>query len=130
MNRIAALFVLVLTGAAAHAQEVTEGTGAVLRGLDKVSGITSDIPVTAGGTAEYGTLVLSVSQCRYPTDDPSSNAFAFVRISEAEDGIERFAGWMIASSPALNALDHARYDVWLLRCQIEETSEEPSDDNG
>jgi len=27
-----------------------------------------------------------------------------------------FKGWMIASSPALNALDHPRYDVWVLRC--------------
>ncbi len=27
-----------------------------------------------------------------------------------------FSGWMIASSPALNALDNPRYDVWLLRC--------------
>jgi len=23
---------------------------------------------------------------------------------------------MIASSPALNALDHPRYDVWVMRC--------------
>jgi hypothetical protein len=30
-----------------------------------------------------------------------------------------FSGWMIASSPALNAMDHPRYDVWLLRCQTE-----------
>ncbi|MGB0439332.1 MAG: DUF2155 domain-containing protein [Paracoccaceae bacterium] len=27
-----------------------------------------------------------------------------------------FEGWIIASSPALNAMDHARYDVWVLRC--------------
>ncbi|MEC8294787.1 MAG: DUF2155 domain-containing protein, partial [Pseudomonadota bacterium] len=27
-----------------------------------------------------------------------------------------FRGWMMASAPALNALDHARYDVWPLRC--------------
>ncbi|MDA9980314.1 DUF2155 domain-containing protein, partial [Yoonia sp.] len=27
-----------------------------------------------------------------------------------------FAGWMLASAPALNAMDHPRYDVWALRC--------------
>ena len=27
-----------------------------------------------------------------------------------------FSGWMVASSPALNALDHSRYDIWVLRC--------------
>jgi hypothetical protein len=30
-----------------------------------------------------------------------------------------FSGWMIADSPALSALDHARYDVWILRCLTE-----------
>ena len=35
------------------------------------------------------------------------------------DGADQpvFSGWMIASSPALNALDHARYDVWVMRCK-------------
>ncbi len=27
-----------------------------------------------------------------------------------------FSGWMLASAPALNAMDHPRYDVWALRC--------------
>ncbi|MGB0800115.1 MAG: DUF2155 domain-containing protein, partial [Planktomarina sp.] len=26
-------------------------------------------------------------------------------------------GWMVASSPALNALEHPRYDIWVLRCK-------------
>ena len=37
-----------------------------------------------------------------------------------------FEGWMIAASPALNALDHARYDVWVLRC----TTSSSGDGNG
>ncbi|MEO0381372.1 MAG: DUF2155 domain-containing protein, partial [Pseudomonadota bacterium] len=24
--------------------------------------------------------------------------------------------WMIASAPALSAMEHARYDVWVMRC--------------
>jgi hypothetical protein len=27
-----------------------------------------------------------------------------------------FSGWMIASAPALNAMEHARYDIWVMRC--------------
>jgi hypothetical protein len=27
-----------------------------------------------------------------------------------------FQGWLIGSAPALHALDHPRYDVWVLRC--------------
>ena len=33
-----------------------------------------------------------------------------------QDGERLFDGWMIASSPALNALDHPRYDVWVIGC--------------
>lgn len=28
-----------------------------------------------------------------------------------------FTGWMFADSPALNAVDHAVYDVWLIECK-------------
>ena len=62
-----------------------------------------------------GTLSVSVSDCRYPANDPAANAYAHVMISDAT-GATDFDGWMIASSPALSALDHPRYDVWVLRC--------------
>ena len=28
-----------------------------------------------------------------------------------------FAGWMFASSPALSALEHPVYDVWVVDCK-------------
>ncbi|MHB1111426.1 MAG: DUF2155 domain-containing protein, partial [Devosia sp.] len=28
-----------------------------------------------------------------------------------------FTGWMFADSPALNAIDHAVYDIWLIDCK-------------
>jgi hypothetical protein len=32
--------------------------------------------------------------------------------------VERvFTGWMFADSPALNAIDHAVYDIWLMDCK-------------
>ncbi|MEM8579848.1 MAG: DUF2155 domain-containing protein, partial [Pseudomonadota bacterium] len=31
-----------------------------------------------------------------------------------------FEGWMLASSPALMALDHPRYDVWVTACDLPE----------
>ena len=33
------------------------------------------------------------------------------------EGINIFRGWMFASSPALNALEHAVYDVWVIDCK-------------
>lgn len=36
-----------------------------------------------------------------------------------DDGlIHLFTGWMFASSPAINALEHPVYDVWVIDCRI------------
>ena len=57
-----------------------------------------------------------MKECRYPVGNPSGNAYASLEISETGKPGVLFSGWMIASSPALNALDHSRYDIWVLRC--------------
>lgn len=96
--------------------EATAGTGAVLRVLDKIDGTVTDLEVTSGGTAEVGPLQVVVAECRYPSANPSGDAYALVSIRAGEDETALFEGWLIASSPALNAMDHPRYDVWALRC--------------
>lgn len=102
------------------AQEAATGTGAVLRALDRVPGRTADLEVLSGMSAQFERLTVTVAECRYPADDPGSDAWAYVTITDARVAQGPvFAGWMIASSPALNALDHPRYDVWLLRCTTE-----------
>ena len=53
----------------------------------------------------------------YGQDDPASDAFTFLTIDDSRDRERVFQGWMVASSPALNALDHPRYDVWALSCE-------------
>lgn len=99
------------------AQDVTSGTGALLRGLDRLSGNTTDIPVPAGSSVIFaGRLSVDLRECRYPVANPTGDAFAYLTIRDAASGAALFDGWMIASSPALNALDHSRYDIWVLRC--------------
>ena len=90
--------------------------GALLRGLDRVSGMTSDLEMAAGDTAAFGRLQITLGECRFPEDNPAGDAFAYLVIRYAAEAAPVFEGWMIASSPALNALDHPRYDVWVLRC--------------
>ena len=92
---------------------------AVLRGIDKLDGYANDMIVGNAFPRQFGLLQIKVKECRYPEDNPSGEAFAYLTIKEADATI--FAGWMIASSPALNALDHQRYDVWLLRCRVSST---------
>lgn len=90
----------------------------VLRGLDRLSGKVEDIPVSAGQNVAWGTIEISMKECRYPTENPSGDAFALLEISEQNSDAPFFRAWMAASSPALTALDHPRYDVWVLRCDI------------
>lgn len=96
--------------------ETGKATGALLRGLDKVSGTPIDFSMKVGDTVELGRLRVTLGECRYPTDNPSGDAYAWLVIRDGNDDQTTFEGWMIASSPALNALDHQRYDVWVLRC--------------
>lgn len=90
--------------------------GAVLRALDKVSGEVREIEMANGDLVEMGLIEIVLGECRYPQGNPAGDAFAWVEVrTPARDSVD-FRGWMIASSPALNALDHARYDVWVMRC--------------
>jgi hypothetical protein len=99
------------------AQEPAErGVAAILRGLDKVNGHHADIEVQVGGSAEIYGLIVTLAECRYPVANPTGDAYAYLTIRDPLSGEVFFDGWMIASSPALSALDHARYDVWVIRC--------------
>lgn len=88
-----------------------------LRGLDKISGRVSDIEAKVGDPVAYERLTILVEQCRAPAADEGEDAYAFMRIrDERAEGAVVFSGWMFASSPALSAMDHQRYDVWVLSC--------------
>lgn len=107
---------LMLSAAPAMAQEVTSAPGGILRWLDKVTGETADIELADGQSALSGRLTIQLDECRYPTANPASDAFAHLTVMEEGQGAPAFSGWMVASSPALSALEHPRYDVWVLRC--------------
>ncbi len=97
---------------------VQEAPGAVLRGLDKVSGRVTDLELSVGETASFGKLTVALDDCRVPVENPTGDAYAHLTVRA--EGMEKpaFDGWMIASSPALSALDHPRYDVWVIRCRM------------
>ena len=96
--------------------EVAGGRGAVLRGLDQGTGSRPGLKVANGDTVSFGSLSVTVSDCRYPVSDPTSNAYAHVTIYDPSQATPVFSGWMVATSPALSALDHPRYDIWVIRC--------------
>jgi hypothetical protein len=110
--------VLSLTLAApSHAQTLAQGSTVTLRGLDRIAGETSEINIAVGSQSDYGRLRIGLRECRFPADNPAADAFAFLEIEDTRSGERMFSGWMIASAPGLNALDHVRYDVWVIGCQ-------------
>jgi hypothetical protein len=114
-------FMMVLSVAlcmplAGLAQQATDGTGGNLRVLDKVTGEVSDISLRSGQTQQLGYLRVKLDACRYPVSNPSGDAYAAISVWYREAATPIFEGWIIASSPALYAMDHPRYDIWALRC--------------
>lgn len=122
LRRIAIALLALATPAVAETiqqQEASSAAGGVVRVLDKISGDTTDIQINRGQSEVFGRLTITLDDCRYPTKNPNSDAYAHMDIVEAHDSgksLPVFSGWMFASSPALSAVDHARYDVWMLRC--------------
>lgn len=99
-------------------QETLQATTILLRGLDTLNGTARDIPLRVGEEVRFRHLEIAVDACRVPRSDPDSDAYAFLRIRDVREEAPRFSGWMFASSPALSALDHPRYDVWVQSCSI------------
>ena len=97
-------------------EQAAVADGAILRGLDKVSGTLTDLEMATGQTQRMGRIDVTLGECRFPKGNPSGDAYAFLVIRAEGVAKPVFEGWMIASSPALNALDHPRYDVWVIRC--------------
>ena len=124
-NLIFFLFFSISFFTSINAQEQTNiADGALLRGLDKVSGEVIDFGLKSGDTYILWKLEIKLSECRYPVSNPVGDAFAHLTISQDSSESDLFRGWMIASSPALNPLEHSRYDVWVLRCAMVSTSAE------
>ena len=93
---------------------------AVLQGLDKVTARVSTLSVAIGDTVRFGTLEIVVRHCdkRPPEEAPESSAFLDIwQARPGEASVSLFRGWMFASSPALSALEHSVYDIWVLDCE-------------
>ncbi len=108
---------LIAAAAPAHAIQMEE---AVLQGLDKITARISTIEVAVGETVSFGSLQITVQACdkRPPEETPESAAFLqVVEQKPGEQPVTRFSGWMFASSPALSAMEHPVYDLWVLDCE-------------
>lgn len=127
LSGILAVMLPALPASALTAKDFTiTGDSAVLQGLDKVTARISTMEVALGEEIVFGSLKVVVRTCRKtpPTEIPESTAFLEINDDRIDAASERiFTGWMFASSPALNALEHPVYDVWLLDCKKSSSAE-------
>jgi hypothetical protein len=117
--RIAALVaVLVMTSPAAA--ETISNPIAAFSGLDKITGRITNFDVYIDETVQFGALQITPRVCytRPATETQRTSVFLEVDQVSLKGGSQRiFTGWMFADSPALNAIDHPVYDIWLVDCK-------------
>lgn len=114
-----AAMLCLFAGTPVSAEAGQQARGAALRWLDKVAGATGDLELSLGQTGQAGRLTILLDDCRYPVEGQPTEAFAHLTVRDSLIPEPVFSGWMIAEAPALSAMDHRRYDVWVLRCLTE-----------
>ena len=99
-------------------EDTAPRAGARIRQLDKMTGRIQTVEIAAGAEQEVDRLRVRIDACRASTDNGQHGAMAFVEIWDNKRADQRpvFAGWMFAESPELSAMDHPRYDVWVISC--------------
>jgi hypothetical protein len=93
---------------------------AVFTGLDKITGRIINFEVNIDETVQFGALQVTPRVCytRPPSEPEQTDSFVQVDEVTLNRQIRRiFSGWMYASSPGLNAVEHPVYDVWLVDCK-------------
>lgn len=93
---------------------------AVFSGLDKITGRITVFDVYVEETVQFGSLQLTPNACYSRSSAEGKSVAAFVQVDEVslQATMTRvFSGWMFAEAPALNAIDNAVYDLWLIECK-------------
>ncbi len=126
MRKLAIIALAGLAFAAPAQADNLTGNAVVLRTLDKVTATTKDYTVKVGSELKYGSLTVAVKHCEKKPPEEVPETYAFLQISdkkldgkgEAGEDEKLFSGWMMASNPAISALDHAVYDIWVIDCKV------------
>ena len=110
------------------ANEWLIGNVGVFQGLDKITARIKTFEIQVGVPKKFGILDIDLQKCVYslPLDEPESIAYIKVldksdKYSVTKDKLSIFEGWIFASSPALNAMEHPVYDVSLISCRKDKT---------
>jgi hypothetical protein len=118
---ISLIAVAMAVQAAPAAAANLRGDAAVLEGMDKVTARIKRFDAAIGQPVHYGDLEIVVRACRKRPPEEQPESAAFLEIYETKKGEAKrqvFSGWMFASSPALSAMEHPVYDIWVVDCKV------------
>ncbi|WP_419905527.1 DUF2155 domain-containing protein [Kiloniella sp.] len=104
---------------------------AVLQGLNKITARVSEFNAPLNQTVKFGTLEITARDCRKSPPEDMPESASFLEIDDVKENVEKarmFTGWMFASSPAVSAMEHPVYDVWVVDCKTAEEAAESSID--
>jgi hypothetical protein len=129
MRALALLIAATLMATPAIAETISNPIAA-FSGLDKITGRITNFDVYIDETVQFGALQITPRVCytRPPTETQRTSVFLEVDQVSLKGGTQRvFTGWMFADSPALNAIDHPVYDIWLVDCKQSSDTPPPED---
>lgn len=111
----------------AQARDMEDMNVVVVRSIDKLSARTHTFDIPVDRTVQFGkSLFIKVRACRKspPVGEPEAAAFLQIWERKPHEDNSRwvFSGWMFATNPALSAMDHPVYDVWVIDCKKSVTS--------
>ena len=83
-----------------------------------MTGQTETFELAVGETRQVDRLKIELDACRSPEGNDTHGTMAFLKVWDTKHPRqdEVFSGWMFAESPALSAIDHPRYDLWVISC--------------
>ena len=120
MLRFLVLSLMLFMGSVDVAQAaMTEYPKVRLRSLDKITARTMTFDAAVGTTIKFGSIYIKILSCQKPDVQERDDAAAFLQVWEiTTDDVSKwiFSGWMYAASPAVSAMDHPIYDVWVMDC--------------
>jgi len=100
---------------------------AIVEAIDKITAQSMRFEVEVGGRPVrfQRTLIFTARACEVSaSDEQVSDAIAYLEVSLQPRGViqvseprQIFRGWMFASSPAVNSLQHPIYDAWVVGCK-------------
>ena len=122
------VFYISINSKILFANEWLVGNIGVFQGLDKITARIKTFEIKVGVPKKFGVLYLNLQKCVFskPLNEPESIAYIKVldksdKYSVTKDKLSIFEGWIFASSPALNAMEHPVYDVSLISCRKDKT---------